>query len=107
MSIRLGYPVEIYGTGKQLRQWLNVKDNEKAIKKLLILEVGETYNIGSDDIIENIKLIKLMINIVNKNFDIWSHLLKISFVKDRPGRDYRYAINFNKLIKNKMEAKFL
>ncbi len=101
MSIRLGYPVEIYGTGKQLRQWLNVKDNVKAIKKLINFgEVGETYNIGSDDIIENIRLIKLMINIVNKNFE---HLVpsspKISFVKDRPGHDYRYAINFNKLIK--------
>lgn len=99
VSMRLGYGIEIYGNGKQLRQWIHVSDNVKAIKKLLRLgKMGETYNIGGNDIYRNIDIVEMMIDIVNKNFlNLVNKKPKIYYVKDRPGHDFRYAIDSKKL----------
>ena len=99
--MRLGYGVEVYGDGKQLRQWIHVSDNVNAIKKLLRLgKIGETYNIGGDDILRNIQLVNMITDIVNNNFlNLVKANPKISFVKDRPGHDFRYAIDCKKIKK--------
>ena len=69
ISMRLGYGIEVYGEGKQLRQWIHVSDNIKPIVKLLNYgKIGETYNIGGNDIIRNIELVNMMTDIVNNNF---------------------------------------
>ena len=101
VSMRLGYGVEVYGDGKQLRQWIHVSDNVNAIKKLLRLgKIGETYNIGGDDILRNIQLVNMITDIVNNNFlNLVKANPKISFVKDRPGHDFRYAIDCKKIKK--------
>ncbi len=101
ISIRLGQNIEVYGKGNQLRQWINVSDNVHAIEKVLKYgAIGETYNIGGDDVIKNIDLIKKILKLVKNNF---SHLVNgipnIVFVNDRPGHDFRYALNSNKLKK--------
>ena len=106
ISIRLGLDVEVYGDGNQQRQWLHVSDNVKAINKLLKLgQIGETYNIGGEDIFKNVQLIKTVENIINEKFlNLIPKKPSISFVKDRPGHDFRYAINCSK-IKEKIDWK--
>ena len=102
MLMRLGKPIEIYGDGKQIRQWIHVSDNINAIFKIMSKgKLGETYNIGGKDIINNLNIIKKIKTIVNNDFN--QHLSKevtINFVKDRPGHDRRYAISSKKLIRD-------
>ena len=101
ISMRLGYGIEVYGEGKQLRQWIHVSDNIKPIVKLLNYgKIGETYNIGGNDIIRNIELVNMMTDIVNNNFlELFKKKPNIIFVKDRPGHDFRYAIDCKKIKK--------
>ena len=100
--MRLGQPVEIYGNGKQVRQWIHVSDNVNAIYKIIHYgKLGETYNIGGQHILQNINIINKIKKIVNEEF--YQFLTKepvIRFVNDRPGHDSRYAISSKKLIKN-------
>lgn len=91
--------IPIYGNGLQIRDWLYVEDHVDAL--LLISEKGkinEDYCIGGNSEIKNIDLVNKISKIINKN-SIYKHSLDnlISFVKDRPGHDTRYAINFNKI----------
>ena len=100
-------PITIYGTGKQLRDWIHVEDHVQALK--LISEkgkIGETYNIGSNNLKKNIDLVKIICKYLNKISDNKNidYLKYITFVNDRPGHDFKYAINTSK-IKKKLNWK--
>ena len=85
-------PLPIYGDGKQQRDWLHVEDNCRGI--LAVLErgrVGEIYNIGGLDIEENLSLARGLLRILHKPESL------LSFVKDRPGHDRRYALDCKKV----------
>jgi len=86
----------IYGTGQNIRDWIFVEDHCEAI--FLVLKEGisgEIYNIGGNSEISNLELVKRLLSILNKPENL------IKFVKDRPGHDLKYAINFEK-IKNEL-----
>lgn len=89
----------IYGKGINEREWIHVDDHCKALIKVFKKgKIGESYNIGSGDIVSNNiiskKLIKLFKTKINKDCKS-----RIVFVKDRPGHDLRYALNSNKIKK--------
>ncbi|MFX1391950.1 MAG: dTDP-glucose 4,6-dehydratase [Promethearchaeota archaeon] len=84
--------IPVYGEGINVRDWICVKDHCTAILKVLLeAKVGEIYNIGGNSEIKNIDLVKKLLKILNKPESL------ITFVKDRPGHDLRYAINHNKI----------
>ena len=90
----------IYGKGTNSREWIYVKDHcEALIKVYLKGKVGEFYNIGSNKNLNNLEVSKKILN-VSKNLINLGSKVKISFVKDRPGHDIRYALNSNKIKKN-------
>lgn len=96
-------PIPIYGDGKNIRDWLYVKDHCKAIDLVFRQgEKGEIYNIGGDNEISNIDIAKRILKILDEvkpRNDGKSYLQQITFVKDRPGHDLRYAISSEKLKK--------
>ena len=98
-------PIPIYGKGKNVREWIYVKDHCNALIKIAQDGViGENYNIGSGTVLNNIQMAKKIISIfkrINHNQKIKS---KIHLVKDRPGHDLRYCLNSSK-IKNKLKWK--
>lgn len=98
-------PIPIYGKGKNIREWIYVKDHCDALIKIAEKGVmGENYNIGSGAILNNIQIAKKIIlgfKKINYNVNIKS---KILFVKDRPGHDLRYCLDSSK-IKNKLQWK--
>ena len=95
-------PLPIYGKGKNSREWIHVNDHCVALLKIFYKgKMGESYNVGSNQNINNLNLTKKLLSIVkNKSLKINSKV-KIIFVKDRPGHDFRYALN-NKKILNKL-----
>ncbi len=99
MQIKRGQPLDIYGTGKNSREWIYVEDHCEALYKIFNKgKIGENYNIGSGLNITNLKLAKKIISIFNK-YQLNKKNIKIKFVKDRPGHDLRYALNINKIKK--------
>ena len=85
-------PLPIYGDGRQQRDWLHVEDNCRGI--LTVLEngkLGEIYNIGGIDVTENLSLVRELLRLTRKPEAL------ISYVKDRPGHDRRYALTCNKI----------
>ena len=98
-------PIPIYGKGKNIREWIYVKDHCDALIKIAEKGVmGENYNIGSGIVLNNIQIAKKIISgfkKINYNEDIES---KILLVKDRPGHDLRYCLDSSK-IKNKLHWK--
>ncbi len=88
-------PVPIYGDGQYARDWLYVEDHCRAIDLVLKKgRLGETYLIGGmNDTITNLDLAKLVIKLMGKSEDL------ITFVKDRPGHDVRYAVDWSKINK--------
>lgn len=97
-------PLPIYGQGTNVRDWLYVNDHAKAIMMLLQHgHKGETYNIGGEEEWRNIDLIHEIIHILAeiKNEDKERFTKLITYVKDRPGHDFRYAIDCSK-IKNEI-----
>ncbi|MDB3971394.1 dTDP-glucose 4,6-dehydratase [Candidatus Pelagibacter sp.] len=94
----------IYGKGENSREWLHVKDHCLALFKVFEKgKIGEFYNIGSNNNLNNIQITKALIKIA-KNFIAIGHRVKIRFIADRPGHDQRYALNSNK-IKKKLKWK--
>jgi dTDP-glucose 4,6-dehydratase len=94
----------VYGDGKYVRDWLFVEDHNNAVWAIMNKgRTGECYNIGGDNEWENIKLLNVLCEIVanqtGKDKDYYKKL--ITFVKDRPGHDRRYAIDCSK-IKNEL-----
>ena len=98
-----GKNLPIYGDGKQIRDWLYVDDHVLALMSVVLDgNVGETYNIGGSNEIQNIEVVKKICNILdklisNKLNGMASFSELITYVKDRPGHDVRYAINANKI----------
>ena len=95
-----GKKLPIYGDGKQIRDWIFVKDHCNAIIKILERgRVGESYNIGANNEVSNISLAKLICNKLDKMCPHRNGSYKrlICHVKDRPGHDVRYSIDSSKL----------
>ena len=94
----------VYGKGENIRDWLYVEDHCKAIN--LILQegaIGDTYNIGGNNEISNLNIVESICTILEKlkpSNSGKSYNQMISFVKDRPGHDFRYAINTTKIKKD-------
>ena len=95
-------PLPIYGDGKNSREWIYVTDHCEALLKVLRKgKIGETYNIGSNQNFNNLKISKILLDVAKRNISMGSKV-KLKFIKDRPGHDKRYALNSNK-IKNKLK----
>ncbi|MDP1444378.1 dTDP-glucose 4,6-dehydratase [Acinetobacter schindleri] len=94
-------PLPVYGNGKQIRDWLFVEDHARALYKVVTEGVvGETYNIGGHNEKQNIEVVKTICKILDElkpqaNGQAYASL--ITFVKDRPGHDLRYAIDATKI----------
>ena len=98
--------IPIYGNGKNIRDWIYVEDHVEALIKISKLKFnGQVYNIGSNNLIDNLSLVKKICNIIDKklNYKMSSKNL-IKFVKDRKGHDLKYAIDSKLLYK---DTKFL
>ena len=91
----------IYGDGQQIRDWLYVKDHCSAIREILKQgHIGETYNVGSWNEKTNLEVVEILCAILDElkpKSDGKSYTDQITFVKDRPGHDKRYAIDASKL----------
>ena len=98
-------PIPIYGKGRNVREWIYVKDHCSALVKVAKKGVwGENYNIGSGIVLNNIQIAQKIISVfknMNHNQNIKS---KIRLVKDRPGHDFRYCLDSSK-IKNQLKWK--
>ena len=97
-----GRKIPVYGDGKQIRDWLYVKDHIRALMEVLKRGiVGETYNIGGNCQISNIEVIKMTLDLIEefllKNEKKGNLYNLIEFVEDRPGHDLRYAIDISKI----------
>jgi len=97
-------PIPIYGTGENIREWLFVTDCAEAVFKIIEKgKPGEIYNVGSGEERRNIDVVKSILKLLGKSEDL------ITFVKDRPGHDYRYSLNSEKIKKElgwKAKVKF-
>jgi len=96
-----GKPLPIYGDGQQVRDWLYVGDHCSAIRAVLDSgKLGETYNIGGWNEKANIDVVKAICSILDElkpRSDGKPYIEQITYVKDRPGHDRRYAINASKV----------
>ena len=99
-NILTNKPLPIYGKGKNSREWIFVEDHCSGLFVIYKKgKIGESYNIGTNNNVNNLNLTKLLLKIVkNKKFKI-GRKVKIKFVKDRPGHDLRYALNSKKIRK--------
>ena len=89
----------IYGKGNNSREWIFVKDHCEALFKVFKKgKIGNFYNIGSNINFKNKDIVKLLIKIANKKIKVGKNV-KIKFVTDRPGHDYRYALDSTKINK--------
>jgi len=91
--------IPVYGTGENIRDWLYVDDHADALLTVLQKgKVGETYNIGGNNERTNLELVKTICELVDaRGLHKTSCESLIGFVNDRPGHDYRYAINAEKI----------
>jgi dTDP-glucose 4,6-dehydratase len=95
-----GKPIPVYGDGQNVRDWLYVEDNCEAIDLVLHKgKVGEIYNIGGGNEWKNIDLVNLICEILSELIGkpIEEYKKLITFVKDRPGHDRRYALSIEKI----------
>ena len=92
-------PIPVYGDGSNIRDWLFVEDHCKAIHQIICeAQVGESYNIGGDAELANIDLVMQICLIMDSKYpDNAPHEKLISFVEDRAGHDWRYAIDASKI----------
>ena len=90
----------VYARGKNTREWIHVNDHCEALFKIYLKgKNGECYNVGSGINLKNIDLVKKILRICKKiNIKIGAKT-KVKFVKDRPGHDFRYSLNNNKIYK--------
>ncbi|SKA20519.1 dTDP-glucose 4,6-dehydratase [Novilysobacter spongiicola] len=96
-----GEPLPVYGDGKNVRDWLYVKDHCSAIRRVLEAgRLGETYNIGGNAERENIVVVETICRLLDERRpreDGQPRASQITFVRDRPGHDRRYAIDADKI----------
>lgn len=87
-----GEPIALYGRGENIRTWLHVDDCVRGIRIVMERgEIGEIYNLGSDEERRNIDVARLIVRYMGLD-ENW-----IEFVNDRPGHDFRYALNTSKI----------
>lgn len=92
-------PIPIYGNGNNSREWIHVKDHCEALYKILLKgKIGEFYNIGSGQNLNNKSIAKLLLEISKKYISVRSKV-RLKYIKDRPGHDLRYALNSDKIKK--------
>jgi dTDP-glucose 4,6-dehydratase len=99
-NIKNSKPIPVYGKGENIRDWLYVEDHASAIDLIFHKGTpGETYNIGGENEWKNIDLIKVLCSIMDKRLGRKPGTSEdlITYVKDRPGHDMRYAIDSSKL----------
>jgi len=99
-NIKTSKPIPVYGKGENIRDWLYVEDHASAIDLIFHRgRTGETYNIGGNNEWKNIDLILLLCSILDKKLNRAPGTSEklITYVKDRPGHDLRYAIDSTKL----------
>ncbi|MGC8977687.1 MAG: metallopeptidase TldD-related protein, partial [Candidatus Ratteibacteria bacterium] len=90
----LNRKIPVYGTGRNVRDWLYVEDNCEAIDLVLHKgKKGEVYNIAGKQELKNIEVVKMILKLMNKPESL------IEFVKDRPGHDLRYSLDISKIEK--------
>ena len=90
----LNRKIPVYGNGKNKRDWLYVEDNVKGILNVINNgKKGEIYNIGSEIELENIEIVKKILDLMDKNYNL------IEYVNDRPGNDLRYSLDSSKINK--------
>ena len=96
-----GKPLPVYGNGQQIRDWLFVEDHAHALYRVATEGiVGETYNIGGHNEKQNVEVIKTICQILDElepQLNGQSYEKLMTFVKDRPGHDLRYAIDASKI----------
>jgi dTDP-glucose 4,6-dehydratase len=86
--------IPIYGSGKNVRDWIYVLDHCNAVMKIFLEgKSGESYNISADNEVNNIAIVKKILKLMDKTTDL------IYFTKDRPGHDFRYSLNSKKIRK--------
>jgi dTDP-glucose 4,6-dehydratase len=113
INILMGKPLPVYGDGQQIRDWLHVQDHCKAIGLALRRgKSGEVYNVGGNSEIANIDIVRTLCRLVDEHFTVHPEMKGtfpdspavageqserlITYVRDRPGHDRRYAINYRK-----------
>lgn len=90
-SLINNYPLDVYGDGTNIRDWIHVNDHCRALE--LIFKNGKTgdkYNVGADCELSNLEIINKVSNFLGKS-------LKLNFIDDRKGHDFRYSINSSKI----------
>jgi dTDP-glucose 4,6-dehydratase len=93
--------IPIHGEGKQYREWIYVEDNCSAVMKIIeSAPENEIYNIGSGVELTNLDMVGKICNKLDKGYDL------ITFVKDRPGHDFRYSVDCSKIKKLGWQPKF-
>ena len=98
-----GKPLPVYGDGSQIRDWLYVEDHARALVEVVTRgSVGETYNIGGHNEKRNLEVVQTLCELLeelapNKPAGVAHYRDLITFVKDRPGHDLRYAIDASKI----------
>ncbi|HIK17314.1 MAG TPA: dTDP-glucose 4,6-dehydratase [Leptolyngbyaceae cyanobacterium M33_DOE_097] len=101
INILLGKPLPVYGDGQNVRDWLYVGDHCSAIDAVIHgSKPGETYNVGGNNEVKNIDLVHKLCELMDElapNLPVRPSKQLITFVKDRPGHDRRYAIDATKL----------
>ncbi len=101
INILLGKPLPVYGDGQNIRDWLYVEDHCRALDVVINSGTpGETYNIGGNNEVKNIDLVEKLCELMDElatNLPVSPAKNLITFVKDRPGHDRRYAINASKI----------
>lgn len=91
---RKNQKIPVYGSGKNVRDWLYVDDHCDAIFKVLTRgRSANSYNISANNELDNLTIIRKILSIMDKSEDL------ISFVEDRPGHDFRYSLNSSKIRK--------
>lgn len=99
-----GKSLPVYGDGLHVRDWLYVRDHCTAVWMIMKRgNHGETYNVGGNNELENIKLVEMICEILDEHEKLPENKPRkelISYVKDRPGHDRRYAIDYSKLKNN-------
>ena len=92
--------IPVYGDGKNIRDWIDVKDHVYAIDEIVLKgKEGEIYNVSSHNEYSNLEIVKFILSILNKDENL------IMFVKDRKGHDARYALDTSKL-NNELKISF-
>tara|TARA_B100001540_G_scaffold317101_1_gene348999 strand:- start:505 stop:1566 length:1062 start_codon:yes stop_codon:yes gene_type:complete len=102
--------IPVYGDGSQIRDWIYVEDHVSGILKVLEKgKLGDRYNIGANNEIKNINLVKLICSVLDKikpMNDNRKYESLIEYVEDRPGHDHRYSLNNNKITSLGWEPEF-